>query len=610
MNDMNINNNNESDDDSIPMATFNVIDDNNRAPDSTSSTASNDNADISNTNDTSYGNDSNMSIPLASFNIVSNGNTRSNNTTQQSQQQQRPLSTSESDNRRLQRQNNSVTSFGDISLGLDTLPNRRGSMGSIPAASSYAVNNKSFAPWNQQRQQSIPLASVQVINSAPVITTATTTSSNTLLPIPSTTSITPTSTPIASNVMQVSNNSTVVDVNQLLYQTGFNEAYLVENSFPKGLIQTIKENHENVLKRFWVIDNSGSMLRDDSHRILIRNTNQDKDGRRALRETNNSYGFLSCTRWRELQQCILLHIETAAFIGLNTTFKLLNKPGFGRNKVTKFSVANSPDSDPKKDTQMARELIMKAEPSGTSPLTRALAEIRQEIQVLAPYLQADDKKVYVIIATDGLPTKNGKTSAEATNEFLAELRALELYPVWIIIRLCSSDEETMAFYKGLDNELERNVDVVLTLSNEMRSVRSVNPWLNYTYPLQYCRESGSHIRLFDIINERPLTLDEVISMCKILFGDDAIDELPDPHVDWKGFSLGLGRILEESEVMWNPHSNRLQKQINLMTLNKRYGSKLGGGGGLTRSGSGRSGVYTQTRLAQEGVESKCSCTIS
>lgn len=301
-----------------------------------------------------------------------------------------------------------------------------------------------------------------------------------------------------------------------------------------------------------------------------------------------------------------MHIETAANIGLNTTFKLLNKPGFGRNKVTKFSVANRADADPVKDTQMARDVLMNAEPSGTSPLTRALAEIREEIQVLAPYLQLNDKKVYVIISTDGLPTKNGKTSPEATNEFLAELRSLELYPVWVIIRLCSSDEETISFYKGLDNELERNVDVILPLSNEMRRVKSVNSWLNYTYPLQYCREIGSHLRLFDIINERALTLDEVITLCKILFGNDEMDDLPDAHVDWKGFSIGLGRILENQEVMWNPHSNRLEKQINLGSLNRRYGNKAG----ISGSGSLRNLIANQNQTQQEIVSSKCACSIS
>merc|ERR1719384_2048083 len=71
--------------------------------------------------------------------------------------------------------------------------------------------------------------------------------------------------------------------------------FFKDKGFTDGLIQTLVDNKKDVVRRFWIIDNSGSMLANDGQRLAH------KKGKAPI--------TVQCTRWKELQQNVNLHAE-------------------------------------------------------------------------------------------------------------------------------------------------------------------------------------------------------------------------------------------------------------------------------------------------------------
>lgn len=169
-----------------------------------------------------------------------------------------------------------------------------------------------------------------------------------------------------------------------------------------------------------------------------------------------------------------------------------------------------------------------------------------------------------------MPTDDqGYGGDEITNEFLQALRGLEGLPIWLVIRLCTDEDNVMSFYNQLDGMLELSLEVLDDFMGECKEVKSQNPWLNYALPMHRCRELGYHDRLFDLIDERPLTKGELRDFCVLLFGT-AYSEIPDPVVDWKGFMTYVQANLEQEQPQWNPLSKKTKPWINLKKMNKCY----------------------------------------
>jgi hypothetical protein len=104
--------------------------------------------------------------------------------------------------------------------------------------------------------------------------------------------------------------------------------------------------------------------------------------------------------------------------------------------------------------------------------------------------------VAVILATDGLPTDDlGYGGDDITQEFISSLRALEGLPVWIVIRLCTDEDNVTEFYNNLDGMLDLSLEVLDDYIGECGEVQIHNPWLNYALPMHRCRELGYHDRL-------------------------------------------------------------------------------------------------------------------
>ena len=337
------------------------------------------------------------------------------------------------------------------------------------------------------------------------------------------------------------------------------EKELVSQGFTAGLAKSLSDNKTNFPLRIWILDNSGSMQVADGHR-LVRTNNQ-----------SHHLRIVDSTRWEELKDCAQYHIQMAALLEAPTTFRLLNNPGASVGPG-QFDIAQMGRDMIQAEVSSAIQVMTKARPSGVTPLTHHIREIHETITAMQSTLDEEGKRVVVVIATDGLPTDNhGNGSQYAKDEFEESLRALEGLPVWIVIRLCTDEEEVVNFYNELDAILELNLDVLDDFVAEAEEVYEHNKWLNYALPLHRMREMGYYDRAFDTLDERTLTMGEMRDFCALLFGIHNFDGVADPAVDWGGFLKSVEMLLKNEELQYNPVKKKMTPWIDLKKLDKIYG---------------------------------------
>eukprot|EP00549_Striatella_unipunctata_P009686 CAMPEP_0118678788 /NCGR_PEP_ID=MMETSP0800-20121206/3418_1 /TAXON_ID=210618 ORGANISM="Striatella unipunctata, Strain CCMP2910" /NCGR_SAMPLE_ID=MMETSP0800 /ASSEMBLY_ACC=CAM_ASM_000638 /LENGTH=250 /DNA_ID=CAMNT_0006574693 /DNA_START=579 /DNA_END=1331 /DNA_ORIENTATION=+ len=238
-----------------------------------------------------------------------------------------------------------------------------------------------------------------------------------------------------------------------------------------------------------------------------------------------------------------------------------------------FEIARRGEEYLNEDVRDAINIMTNSNPGGVTPLARHVHQIREEIESILPTLQENSTRVVVVLATDGLPSDDRGVSSEyCKNELVDALKMLQAMPVWIVIRLCTDDDDVVDFYNNLDKDLEKSVEVLDDFLSEAKEVRQHNPWLNYALPLHRCREMGYYHRLFDLLDERKLTKNELKQFCMILFGNSVMDLMPDPDVDWKAFLLAVQGLMKGEEGQWNPAKKKVTPWIDLKKLNQCYGN--------------------------------------
>ena len=265
--------------------------------------------------------------------------------------------------------------------------------------------------------------------------------------------------------------------------------------FPAGLALEVGNTKAMYPCRFWVVDNSGSMLKADGHQIRF-NAGRSED--RTV--------VVPCTRWTELQQAVEDHVKLAGVIQVSTVFRMLNDPGV-KVAPQEFSVAlpasfqeikehadevnaekNKHRHSLKKmglkkaertkrsiaqDVEQAVLAIHKSRPAGATPLTPHLLEFRRRIRSVEEQLRQEGQQAVVVLATDGLPTdKDGEESEDAKDEFAEALKTFQNLPVWIVIRLCTDDKDVVDYYNNLDKLLEIPLEVIGKFHSDAPLLRS------------------------------------------------------------------------------------------------------------------------------------------
>lgn len=340
---------------------------------------------------------------------------------------------------------------------------------------------------------------------------------------------------------------------------------LRDQGFTAGLAQALQTNKRAFPLSIWIVDNSGSMAQRDGHRFV---------------ETtrNSSVKVVECTRWAEMQQTVEYHIQMAALLQSPTIFRMLNDPGRVAGPQ-QFSIAEHAAASGSgsmegisQQVAVAQQVMMNTSPGGVTPLIPHLEEVRQNILDLEPQLRKEGSKVVLVLATDGLPTDNrGISDRLVQQQFVNALRSLEGLPVWIVVRLCTDEDQVVDFWNNLDSQLELSLEVLDDFIAEAKEIQDTNPWLNYGLPLHRMREMGFYSKLFDMLDERKLLKDELREFFRLLFGNNNMDGVPDPEADWQGFLNAIERLNKKEGKTWNPITRRMEYWVDIKKLKRSYG---------------------------------------
>mmetsp|Transcript_11088 Transcript_11088/g.20231 ORF Transcript_11088/g.20231 Transcript_11088/m.20231 type:complete len:383 (-) Transcript_11088:112-1260(-) len=333
---------------------------------------------------------------------------------------------------------------------------------------------------------------------------------------------------------------------------------LTLQGFSTGLARAMTENNASFPLRIWVVDNSGSMATCDGHRMV--ETKKSSDVK-----------MVPCTRWSEIQDTVNYHVQMSALLQAPTVFRLLNDPG-ARVGPQQFSVAEQGATMIESDVETARQTMQNSSPGGVTPLFQHIRDIRESVSAMADTLRRDGTRVAIILATDGLPTnEKGIGDSHVKQQFVDSLRSLEGLPVWVVVRLCTDDEDVVEFYNNIDAQLELSLEVLDDFVGEATEVYEHNAWLNYTLALHRCREMGYHNRLFDLLDERTLTKGELRDFCMLLFGNSMFDSVPEPEVDWEGFIKAVAGMASKENKQWNPMKKKMTPIVDVKKMAKMYG---------------------------------------
>jgi hypothetical protein len=310
-----------------------------------------------------------------------------------------------------------------------------------------------------------------------------------------------------------------------------------------------------------------------------------------LRGTRDNITVVKCSRWKELQGSIEYHAELAGLIGATTIFRMLNDPGSNIGPQ-EFSICGDSTFEScatsksiEQEVANAISIIKRTKPNGVTPLTYHLQTISNRIEAMESVLRKQGQKAVVVIATDGLPSDDrGNVTDLVRLEFVDALKRLQRLPVWVVIRLCTDEDNVNEYYNDLDRVLELPLECIDDFLNEAKEIMAVNSWLNYALPLHRCREMGYQHRLFDLLDERTLNKDELYEFLTLLFGASSFRNAPDINSDWNGFYKVLKNVVQTESQEWNPKTKRRGPWIDMNQLSKVYGVKRGflGFGGKRR----------------------------
>lgn len=203
--------------------------------------------------------------------------------------------------------------------------------------------------------------------------------------------------------------------------------FLTRNDWPTGLQQAFLKNVAKLPMRYFICDNSGSMVASDGHRLIGEGVNK---------------RVVPSSRWGELGDFVRFHAGLAHAGKLTSQFRMLNG-GFP------ITVGSKNDNS---DASLRQVLsLLEDSPSGGTPLCRHIAEVCNEIRSIEGFLRNTNQKAAVIIATDG---------ESSDGEMAAAMAPLKELPCWVVVRLCTDEDKVVSYWNNIDKVLELDLDIL------------------------------------------------------------------------------------------------------------------------------------------------------
>mmetsp|Transcript_16087 Transcript_16087/g.16218 ORF Transcript_16087/g.16218 Transcript_16087/m.16218 type:complete len:332 (-) Transcript_16087:286-1281(-) len=292
--------------------------------------------------------------------------------------------------------------------------------------------------------------------------------------------------------------------------------FMSSQYWPAGLQEQFITNALSVPMRYVIVDNSGSMNLDDGHRFV---------------SESGVAKFIPVSRWTELTDSIRFQATLAEEARTPTEFRLLN------GTAPPATVGRGDDGGSGFFTLLA---LLEDEPNHQTPLCFHITEIIRKIAAIAPRLMAMNQRAVLVIATDG----------EASDGDMAMAMApLQTLPVWVVIRLCTSDEAVVRYWNEIDQQLEVEMDVLHDYASEAREIAKVNSWLTYGEPLHRLREFGITVREMDQMDESPLLPDQIRGLISSIIFGHVPPDMP-PTDDAEEF-MAYFQLMSQPST-WNP----------------------------------------------------------
>eukprot|EP00933_Yihiella_yeosuensis_P067391 TRINITY_DN7217_c0_g4_i1.p1 TRINITY_DN7217_c0_g4~~TRINITY_DN7217_c0_g4_i1.p1 ORF type:complete len:427 (+),score=69.04 TRINITY_DN7217_c0_g4_i1:49-1281(+) len=316
----------------------------------------------------------------------------------------------------------------------------------------------------------------------------------------------------------------------------------------------------NTALRVFLLDNSGSTAQPDGHLIQ--------------RGPLGTMHAVPGTRWQEICAIALEQATWNGRAGTHTEFFLLNPPNpTNLQEGRDFAVVDP--SEGRVDAQVAKltNMLEQNGPRGTTPLAQRLQQLRHHL-ASKPKVR-DGLRIMLSIVTDGLPTspQNGTCMQTDKDAFVQELRSFaSTFNSFIVIRLATDDESVVNYYNDVDEELEFPLDILDDLQGEAEEIaQKGNGWFAYTPMLHRIREGGTLEKLFDLLDERPLTVVEISIFLELLFRGR--DDPPFPRSPKELFQVAK-RIVATSEQVFNGRLGRMTPPIDLKKLQSALGLSI------------------------------------
>jgi hypothetical protein len=313
--------------------------------------------------------------------------------------------------------------------------------------------------------------------------------------------------------------------------------FLTENDWPIGLQTALIQSCQKMPIRFFITDDSGSMLTNDGRRIV---------------GSGEKTKLISCTRWSELSSTLKFHAELAHIAHAPSEFRLLNNAEpvlVGRGDEESLTLVND---------------VLNDGPGGQTPICAQINEVVIKIREIETSLRNSNQRAAVIICTDGQSTDGDVAEA---------MRPLQDLPVWVVVRLCTDAEDVIDYWNNIDGELELEMDVLDDIEGEAKEVRAVNDWLFYGQQLHRMREFGAALKEMDLLDEDALSSEQMAVMVSHLCVNAV--ELEHPEVDWDVFIKAVRNGLKKTKMTWDPIEKGMRPWINLTNLERKYGTNKG-----------------------------------